>query len=237
MREEVLKLAKEMMEKDPSLTEWISTKFPELKGNENERIRKNCIHFLELQKQHHAATFEIEECISWLEKQGEKDPADKIIRSKFRKGEWIVDNIDTVYQIKEIKEDKYLLQFYNSHDVISSKISTVDNDCHLWTIQDTKNGDVLATLDYILIFEKLLHKDGGVSYCHYDFSCSKPQFIFNKDDNWYFGKEAKVYPATKEQRDFLFQKMKEAGYEWDADKKELKKIEGEPEKLQATSNV
>ena len=32
-------------------------------------------------------------------------------------------------------------------------------------------------------------------------------------------------PATKEQRDLLFSKMKEAGYEWDSKKKELKKIE------------
>ena len=47
--------------------------FPELKESEDERIRKNCIHFLELQKQHHAATFEIEECIAWLEKQGDKE--------------------------------------------------------------------------------------------------------------------------------------------------------------------
>ena len=46
--------------------------FPELKEDDTERIRKNCIHFLELQKQHHAATFEIEECIDWLEKQGKK---------------------------------------------------------------------------------------------------------------------------------------------------------------------
>lgn len=38
-----------------------------------------------------------------------------------------------------------------------------------------------------------------------------------------------VRPATKEQRDLLFSKMKEAGYEWDADKKELNKIEDEPE--------
>ena len=44
--------------------------FPELKEEDAERIRKNCIHFLELQKQYHAATFEIEECIDWLEKQG-----------------------------------------------------------------------------------------------------------------------------------------------------------------------
>jgi hypothetical protein len=33
-----------------------------------------------------------------------------------------------------------------------------------------------------------------------------------------------IKPATKEQRDFLFTKMKEAGYEWDSEKKELKKI-------------
>ena len=31
-----------------------------------------------------------------------------------------------------------------------------------------------------------------------------------------------IYPATKEQRDLLFQKMKEAGYKWDFMKKELK---------------
>lgn len=43
--------------------------FPELKEDDDERIKKNCIHFLELQKQHHAAIFEIEECIDWLEKQ------------------------------------------------------------------------------------------------------------------------------------------------------------------------
>ena len=48
--------------------------FPELKEVDDERIKKNCIHFLELQKQHHAATFEIEECIAWLEKQGKTSP-------------------------------------------------------------------------------------------------------------------------------------------------------------------
>ncbi len=33
-----------------------------------------------------------------------------------------------------------------------------------------------------------------------------------------------VKPATKEQRNLLFAKMREAGYQWDADKKELRKI-------------
>ena len=55
----------------------ISEIFPELAENEDkdEKIRKNCIHFLELQKSYHAATFEIEECIDWLKKQ--KEPEDK----------------------------------------------------------------------------------------------------------------------------------------------------------------
>lgn len=42
--------------------------FPELKEDNDERIKKNCIHFLELQKQHHAGTSEIEECIAWLKR-------------------------------------------------------------------------------------------------------------------------------------------------------------------------
>lgn len=45
--------------------------FPEFKKSEDERIRKSCIHFLELQKHHHDATWAIEECITWLKKQGE----------------------------------------------------------------------------------------------------------------------------------------------------------------------
>ena len=48
------------------------------KESENERIRKNCIHFLELQKSHHASTVEIDECIAWLEKQGEESRRQRV---------------------------------------------------------------------------------------------------------------------------------------------------------------
>lgn len=50
-----------------------------------------------------------------------------------------------------------------------------------------------------------------------EFAANECGFMGQSDD--YFT------PATKEQRDLLFQKMKEGGYEWDAEKKELKKIE------------
>ena len=61
-------------DEDRHLKATLERIFPELKEDDAERIKKNCIHFLELQKQHHAATFEIEECINWLEKQGEQKP-------------------------------------------------------------------------------------------------------------------------------------------------------------------
>jgi len=48
--------------------EALETVLPELKKKKDnrERIKENCIHFLELQKSHHASTVEIDECIDWL---------------------------------------------------------------------------------------------------------------------------------------------------------------------------
>ena len=75
---ERLKLAKDWYN-DKSTTKkekvLLETLFPELAESEDERIRENCIHFLELQKEHHASTIEIDECIAWLEKQGEQKSA------------------------------------------------------------------------------------------------------------------------------------------------------------------
>jgi hypothetical protein len=46
--------------------EALETILPELKRDDRKRIKENCIHFLELQKSHHASTVEIDECIDWL---------------------------------------------------------------------------------------------------------------------------------------------------------------------------
>ena len=62
-------------------------------------------------------------------------------------------------------------------------------------------------------------------------SCPSAYFGINEDDRFIVASEfywwtdnIDVKPATKEQRDLLFSKMKEAGYEWDSEKKELKMI-------------
>lgn len=58
---------------DKGIAREIEYIFPALAESKDEKVRKNCIHFLELQKSHHASTVEIEECITWLEKQGNID--------------------------------------------------------------------------------------------------------------------------------------------------------------------
>lgn len=89
--EQALGRAKALYAKGAPDSLHLEEMFPELKESENNRIRKNCIHFLELQKQHHAAIFEIEECITWLEKQGEiineyEDKLDRCACESFDKG-------------------------------------------------------------------------------------------------------------------------------------------------------
>ena len=98
-----------------------------------------------------------------------------------------------------------------------------------WTIQDAKDGDVLFHSDSasngIFIFKELLKYEFSekvICYCDYD---SEDHFCLGEHHTCCWADAKILHPATKEQRDTLFAKIKEAGYEWDAEKKELKKIE------------
>lgn len=96
----------------------------------------------------------------------------------------------------------------------------VARDCfHLWTIQDAKDGDVLAEDSCIFIIQKLGDNNTAAKtyYTLYD------DGDFDNGSILYFDIDS-TKPATKEQRGLLFQKIREAGYEWDANKKELRKI-------------
>ena len=96
------------------------------------------------------------------------------------------------------------------------------SDYHLWTIKDAKDGDVLYfSDDTIVLFKDLYNSSTFHSYCYIEDGV----FDISKDEmpDWWEGEG--FYPATKEQREMLFTKMREAGYEWDDEKKELKKID------------
>ena len=107
-----------------------------------------------------------------------------------------------------------------------------------WTIKDAKDGDILHSTgfhnDCIFIFNGLdnwkfdePNGDRAVAtgYCCLSVSADNIEFGMQGPD---CVEVNTVKPATKEQCDILFQKMKEAGYEWDAEKKELKKIGQKP---------
>jgi hypothetical protein len=147
--------------------------------------------------------------------------ADKV-EPKFKAGDWIIDVQGvSVNQIIGYEDDSYHIKTSCSKFYLPMRLT--EKNYHLWTIQDAKDGDVLVNGSNIFIFH-FINDTRLMGYCH-----------VNTDDGRFYddiGKnecfcliDAVINPATKEQRDLLFQKMKESDYEWDAEKKELKEIE------------
>ena len=139
---------------------------------------------------------------------------------KFHEGDWVVKG-DTIAQILDIQEQYYVGLDINGKDFISSRFLN-DDKIHLWTIRDAKDGDVLVSQ-----YNKPFIYNGNLgsfligSYCGIS---TEGRFNIATEKCRWTG-NVNIHPATKEQRDVLFAKMKEAGYEWDSKKKRLKRIE------------
>lgn len=166
----------------------------------------------------------LERCVIEHEK-----PAN-IVKPKFKVGDWIT-NGNYIRKIVKVNPLNYYVLQSQDNDIIYDYVSYVDKYFHLWTIKDIKDGDVLAceNKDFMIPFVAIssnlddtiykgLNNITFSSYCFVGFNGN-----FHKGENGHIIED--IYPATKEQRDFLFTKMNEAGYEWNADKKELKKLE------------
>ena len=152
----------------------------------------------------------------------EQKPIDKV-EPKFKVGNWVVDNCGYVWKIEGILNQFYLLEGVEGGESRPT-IEWVDKTFHLWTIQDAKDGDVLANDISVFIYAKILYGN-PYAYCGVDkFGVFKNNCLKHNWSNSFDN----ITLATKEQRDLLFQKMKESGYEWDAEKKEPKKIEQKP---------
>ena len=196
---------------------YIGDNCPELKESEGEKIRKAIIGYID-HGQHYGVSNK--DMIAWLEKQGEQKTTD-IAKTKFHEGDWVVIK-ETTYQISKVEGLNVTLSLNGRECMFSVDVL---KNAHLWTIQDAKDGDVLAVNDVVFIYahRKQLYSI-AVAHCFVD---SAGDFYFDGEFG-YTERGNPILPATKEQRDFLFTKMKEAGYEWDVNKKELKKIEQEP---------
>ena len=226
--------------------ETIDIIFPELRESEDKKIRTRIIALVNA----HGQGMYKDEMLAWVEKQGKFkfesciQEGDKIITNadgtrfnisqlkrvakkepRFKVGDWVIYECgkdSATLEIKNIVDGSY--EFTDD-----SAINVVDeNTLRLWTIKDAKDGDVLVYGDnpadhhlrIIMLFKSMRTFNSAFNHFH----------IFDDEfriNDWCdCGKTA--HPATKEQRDLLFQKMKEAGYEWDVEKKELRKIEQKP---------
>lgn len=159
--------------------------------------------------------------IKFIEKQDEEKSIDEV-GPKFKIGNWITDGHLTC-KVLSVTGKFYELHLYNDdYCHFETDVQSVDKRYHLWTIADAKDGDVLVVNNEVFIYahRKQMYSI-AVAHCFVD---SAGDFYldgeFGYEENW-----RTISPATKKQFDLLFQKMKEASYEWDADKKELKRVE------------
>jgi hypothetical protein len=153
---------------------------------------------------------------------------------KFKVGDWCIDNEDgTIFQIVKVLDNTYTYKTNEGKEYFCTHYS-LENGARLWSIKDAKAGDVLfqdlmggktfiynGINPYMAVLYSFIISNDGEDVLPYHIG--KPNTgIGNIEEN-----KNIIHPATKEQRDLLFKKIKEAGYEWDAEKKELKKIEDE----------
>ena len=217
--------------------------------SEDERIITALIHFFSSSEN---TSFEYWEGISkkevldWLEKQGNPDKeywrgykdgkkaildkyseTHKVVEPKFKVGDWIVTDKNHIWFIDEdCSTTGYSYRLISQNGKVEvGDYNIVDEHARLWTIQDAKDGDVLVdrfSKDNIIILYKGINpKLSILAYCGwngYNLSIKTNGLGYGNLDNTNYS------PATKEQCDLLFQKMKDSGYEWDAKNKELNKI-------------
>ena len=137
------------------------------------------------------------------------------------------DKHQSIYQVEKIEDGYYILRHTHGGTFRVSVLH--DESLRLWTIEDAKDGDVLfenkissLPSPFIVIFKK---KDSVNTFSSHCFIGFDGKFYEGEDEHY----SENLHPATKEQRDQLAKAIADAGYTFDFDKKELKKIEDKPE--------
>lgn len=228
---ETMAIIKQMVA-DGQISQEVAEKyFPELKPKD-ERIINALIRLLR-QCAHDGYDNVVEgvgipEAIAWLEKQGEQKTNPE---PKFEEGDIVKHSYydGLYYKVKSVDlAGDYELECINGEKDDNIAAAT-EKRLSLWTIQDAKAGDVLADENSIVIFRKIGNERWSDVIDYYAVLYKTDDFTIQRGISyWGTTEKTDLSPATKEQRDLLFQKMKEAGYEWDAEKKELRKIEQKP---------
>ncbi|MBO6273884.1 hypothetical protein J6O48_14095 [bacterium] len=214
--------------------------FPELKESEDERIRKDCIKYLDWEYQHcsfNEDKMKIEKCITWLEKQGEQKSTDKT-EPKFKIGDWIVNNKDgKFFEVSKVRENSYRI-INQEREVFNIHIDVVENDYHKFTVEDAKHGDILTAevkrseLDYYtdytsyeeitFVYIKSLEDNDNIHCCCYLDNTTNSLFLSQEKISKCFIRNIK--PATKEQYNKLYTKLSTCKFKYDSKNNKLTKL-------------
>ena len=141
------------------------------------------------------------------------------IEPRFKVGDWVVNKFGDSWHIDSLDKKNYQVSDgkgnYNYFPI------SKQDEMHLWTIQDAKDGDVIFYDEGWICIFKCIH---GIWYSSYCFMTDDGEFHTGYErhaiDSTIHGN---AHPATKEHRDILMKVMNDAGYKWDSEKKELKK--------------
>lgn len=209
------------------LSEALEYLIPELKEGGDERVKQSIIKLIKMSSEVGGFAlhkWEADEMLAWLEKQGEQNLADKI-ELKFKVGDWVVSPNGVYWHIDKISNNRYEV---TSNTGESSNWPLDTNIYHGFTIQDAKDGDVLACNNgWTCIFKTLVDDENFSSYCFMDntkWFCETGSECHTLKEEFIKAYNGKIYPATKEQRDTLLKAMTDAGYTFDFKKKELRKL-------------
>lgn len=162
---------------------------------------------------------------------GKCTTASTTIEPRFKVGDFIVNDY-CMGRVIELTNDAYLL------DTEQGIPFSCEHNVRLWAIQDAKDGDIIYIKRYktndewLLIFKKIKIQNRFIDvYDYYAFCITSNNAYHESIGIGCWGLLADnndiVCPATKEQCNLLFAKMKEEGLSWDAEKKDLKKISQE----------
>lgn len=153
---------------------------------------------------------ELESSLSFYLNVIQNDGTYKNKKPKFEAGNWIT-NGEFVWLISNVGDFDYEV-ISPKGECVTDTISHVDEYFHLWSVKNAKSGDVLVSTwkghQYIYIFKNIEH-NAIISYIYYYPELDAIDMgVINMDNT-------PTVPATKEQQELLFSKIKDEGYKWD----------------------
>ena len=143
------------------------------------------------------------------------------INPKFNVGDIVANKLGDAWRIDSLDRKNYQVSDgkgnYNYFPI------SKQDEMHLWSIEDAKDGDILIWEDGWTCIFKCIHGIWFSSYCFID--CDGVFHEGYEEHEVDATINGRVYPATKEVRNLFLTRMQNAGWSWNVDEKKELKVE------------